>query len=215
MQDGTHASQNGFVRKRQLLQNVVDLDSFARIFSTMAYCHNRDPANAHKMRIAILAFFDFASAFPSIAHAWIMIVLRAAKAPEWLINYITALYSQNHTYRMSSFGKTFLYSIFCGVIQGCPMSATIFLFAVSPSLVHFDQSLARSQGGIVRACADDIGICLKNYSSLKNMHIVFGFASELALLTLKPSKCVIVPLNPLNPLEEDGERERELAYMIG
>ena len=32
IKDGAHESQNGFVKGRQLLQNVVDLDAFARIF---------------------------------------------------------------------------------------------------------------------------------------------------------------------------------------
>ena len=60
---GTHKSKNGFVKGRRLLQNLVDLDSFAGLLSVIASTYNiaADPGN---LKIAILAFFDFASAFP-------------------------------------------------------------------------------------------------------------------------------------------------------
>ena len=48
-------------------------------------------ADDHNIRFASLAFFDFAAAFPSAAHEWILIVLEAASAPTWYISYISAL----------------------------------------------------------------------------------------------------------------------------
>ena len=39
VEHGTHKTQNGFVHGRQLLQNVVDLDAYARLFSVLAATH--------------------------------------------------------------------------------------------------------------------------------------------------------------------------------
>ena len=48
--------------------------------------------------------------------------------------------------------------------------------------------------GITRACADDIGMVLKKLDTLKRVHGVFKLAEWIGGLTLKPSKCVIVPI---------------------
>ena len=61
---------------------------------------NQDPTD---LMIAILAFFDFAAAFPSVAHTWLFAVLTASGAPEWFINYVSALYAGNVTYHMNSY----------------------------------------------------------------------------------------------------------------
>ena len=205
---GTHESQNGFVRGRQLIQNPVDLDSAARAFALKAddlnQSHVEKKSEPSEQVIAILAFFDFATAFPSVAHAWLFAVLRAAHAPTWLINYVSSLYAENKTYHMNSHGKTLFFSILAGVLQGRPLSATLSIFAINPFLIHFHSLLSPKGLGIVRACADDIGICLQNlqnYKTLTLAHEVFQEAKKLANLNLKPTKCNVIPLNvcPLRP----------------
>ena len=52
----------------------------------------------------------------------------------------------------------------------------------------------------------------KDSSSLIKVQRVFSFAQEFALLSLKPSKCQIVALNPLDPKHEDGERGRDVIH---
>ena len=111
---------------------------------------------------------------------------------------------------MTSFGKTFLYSIFAGVLQGCPMSATLFILAIDPFLIHFEQALSGKYEGIVRACADDVGIALADFRSLEVVEKVFHFAKECANMCLKPKKCNIIPLNPASPTQLDGTLERDL-----
>ena len=155
-----------------------------------------------------MAFFDFAAAFPSVAHAWLFAVLTASGAPEWFINYVSALYAGNVTCHMNSHGKTFLFSILAGVLQGCPMSATLFIFAINPFLLHFEEILEKDKLGIVRACADDIGISLHDFRSLANVSIVFECAKRLANLNLKPPKCHIVPLNC--PSSDSGQPDYSL-----
>eukprot|EP00973_Karenia_brevis_P051520 7153425-Karenia_brevis.AAC.1 len=54
--------QIGFIRFRQLLINVVELDAASRVYSLAA----------KSLGPAALAFFDFSAAFPSVALRWIM-----------------------------------------------------------------------------------------------------------------------------------------------
>ena len=206
-----HKFQNGFVKGRQLLQNVVDLDALARILSMNASMFNSG-ADLNKLKVAILAFFDFAAAFPSVAHQWLFIALEASGAPSWFYNYVKALYSANDTYHMNSHGKQFLFAFLAGVLQGCPLSATLFLFAINPFLVHFEQALQGKYNGEVRACADDIGICLSDFRSLKVVFKVFECAKDFANLNLKPIKCNIIPLNQIDPLFDNGEKEKKYIH---
>ena len=53
--------QRGFVPGRQLIENVLDLDTASRIHSIQS-----SPA-----MLPVIALWDFAAAFPSILHAWI------------------------------------------------------------------------------------------------------------------------------------------------
>jgi len=110
---------------------------------------------------------------------------------------------------MNSHGKIFLFSFLAGVLQGCPLSATLFLFAIDPFLVHFEIALKGKYNGEVRACADDVGLCLGDFRTLKVVFKVFKCAQDFANLILKPVKCNIVPLNQIDPLFEDGEKERD------
>eukprot|EP00969_Alexandrium_andersonii_P150972 6675717-Alexandrium_andersonii.AAC.1 len=64
--------QRGFVRGRQPLQNVVDLDYFAHAYALDALEQNKRP---------IMLFLDVAAAFPSLAHDWIIMVLMQLGAP--------------------------------------------------------------------------------------------------------------------------------------
>ena len=67
---------------RNFLNNILDLDSAARIFSMVfeSMCSNMNPSN-----IPILGAYDFEAAFPSVIHEWIWLVLKFRKLPE---NYI-------------------------------------------------------------------------------------------------------------------------------
>lgn len=53
------------------------------------------------------------------------------------------------------------------------MSATLFISAINPFLAHFDEALRGKHYGEVRACADDVGICLMDFQSLRVANIVF------------------------------------------
>ena len=72
--------QRGFVKGRQLDDNVVELETGMLVNSMTT------------ARSAAGIFFDFANAFPSIVHIWIFSVLRQLRVPSSVILLIQALY---------------------------------------------------------------------------------------------------------------------------
>eukprot|EP00959_Pyramimonas_sp_CCMP1952_P468268 9492951-Pyramimonas_sp.AAC.1 len=64
-----HQCQRGFVRGRQLLDNVFQLDD------------------------AGAAFLDVKAAFPSISHERVFAVLEAAQFPSWYVHVVKNMYS--------------------------------------------------------------------------------------------------------------------------
>ena len=87
-----------------------------------------------------------------------------------------------------------LVRFFSGVLQGCPASAFLFNNAIDPFLASFDKALRMRHAGIFKACADDIGVVLKQLKHLKVIYPIFSDCKTHAGLALKPPKCVLVPL---------------------
>ena len=82
-----------------------------------------------------------------------------------------------------------------GVLQGCPLSGTFFAIAAEPFLRHMRHEIQDEGGGIVRACADDIGMAIVAIKTLLRAKRVFDIAEKLSGLTLKPKKCQLVPVS--------------------
>lgn len=93
----THRNQNGFVHGRFFLRNVLDLDSASRIFS-MHWLNQRYDVATCPGLIPLLAFYDCAVAFPSIAHPWIFLCLESRKFPEWFISALRGIYYKAAAY---------------------------------------------------------------------------------------------------------------------
>ena len=81
-----------------------------------------------------------------------------------------------------------------GVLQGCPGSAMMFNNALDPFPARFHNALRAEKSGIIRACADDIGITFTMLKHLRLVHPIFEDCKTHAGLNLKPIKCVLVPL---------------------
>ncbi len=193
----THPAQRGFMSGRIFLGNVVDLDAAARIHSMHFMFQGYNPVDQVKW-LPILALFDFAAAFPSIIHGWIFCCLRHRGFPPGFICFIEAIYHKAHACAFVGGHTKILFYFLAGVLQGCPASAFLFNLAVDPFLNFLQISLAVRSGGILRACADDIGAALRTLATLKRLHPVFTQAHELAGLGLKPPKCIIIPLAPFS-----------------
>ena len=140
--------------------------------------------------VAILAFFDFAAAFPSIIHKWLFLTLVAGGLPAEICNFFRALYTLNAA--LDTMGNFMLWYL-SGVLQGCPGSAFVFNVSLDPFLCAFSEVLGERTRGILWACADDIGVALRDFRYLALLWPIFERAEKLAGLTLGPSKCHLAP----------------------
>jgi hypothetical protein len=143
----------------------------------------------------VLAFFDFSAAFPSMFHGWIHATVKSRNFPVGARNFLKCLFAFNGAFARIENELLFLYWYASGVLQGCPASAFCFDISLDPFLEAFQKEIADKNRGIVRACADDIGAALADIKYLSVLYPIFCQARVLAGLTLKPIKCVLVPLS--------------------
>jgi len=196
--------QRGFVKDRQLVQNVVDLDFESRA-SALRYgarsgsakfeCDLSIVIDGCIGHLPVLVLFDFAAAFPSVAHSWIRAVLLCIQLPKGILNAFDALYSRNEAYWECGGVQHWLFTVLAGVLQGCPLSGSLFVIAIDPLLFLFSKFIIDPMKGRVAACADDVGVVLNELSSLPILQHLFSSFEEVAGLCLKPIKCVLVPLS--------------------
>jgi len=194
--------QRGFVNGRQLVQNVVDLDFASRAgalryqASIDGYSFQNDLSIVRDGCVGalpVLALFDFASAFPSVAHMWLRAVLVCICVPTGVLCAFDALYANNEAYWPNGGMTTWLFKVVSGVLQGCPLSGSLFVLAIDPLLVMFERHVVQPGFGIVAACADDIGAFLDRLEHLPKVQELFRKFEGASGLALKPIKCVIVP----------------------
>ena len=78
----------------------------------------------------IMPLYDFSAAFPSVAHDFMFIILTALKFPQGLFLFLKPLYTNNRCIGCFDGVSMFLYFICSGIIQGCPLSGSIFALAI-------------------------------------------------------------------------------------
>ena len=182
---GANRLQNGFIYQRNFLDNIVQLDTAARVYSMSS-----------SSLLPIVALFDYGAAFPSVIHRWLFLILRRIGLPLGAINIGVLMYSMVMGFGRGDQGITvFLFMILSGVLQGCPLSGSFFVLCLDPFLQAFDCVIVQPQLGVTGACADDIGASLSSINLLSTMFPIFETAHALAGLCLKVAKCVIVPLS--------------------
>ena len=177
--------QRGFITGRQFTNNIVDLDTTSRTFS------NTEPVS----NIPVMCTFDFAAAFPSVIHSWILRILNASRFPEGFCNLVGGIYHLCRSSVRVGNVVSHLCHIDSGVLQGCPLSGSLFVIASDPFLNMMTATIEAKNRGIIRACADDIGAVLRKLSHLCFLAPIFSCAQRVAGLTLKPNKCFLVPLH--------------------
>jgi hypothetical protein len=238
-------SQRGFVPQRQLIRNVLDLDTAARIVGDRGHnefdavvnsaspaaprglesdsydlhhrlqdgsqsSSKRSPGQSLSARAGeeannmmqmvgcnlcpLLAFWDFAAAFASVAHGWLHVILEEGRFPSGFKNIIKAMYTLVRMYTECDSELVFLCWVLRGVLQGCPLSGMLFAYAVDPFLRKMERKVDIMGRGATRACADDIGAAITSISVLAVYKPIFDSAADLAGLMLKAKKCVLVPV---------------------
>lgn len=101
-----------------------------------------------------------------------------------------------------------------GVIQGCPMSATLFSFAFEPFLYALYTLVDTVGAGLSRACADDVACLLKKIRHLRQVFAVFRSAAIIVNLCLQPTKCVLIPLGRRCDLATVAMMKQFLAEIV-
>ena len=96
--------------------------------------------------------------------------------PIGLFNIVDACYFFVDTHATIGQTTAFLHFVICGVLQGCPLSGSLFALSVEP-LCQLRFVVQVQEGGAVRACADDIGIAIVAVKTLIKVDQVFSQAS--------------------------------------
>ena len=181
-------NQQGFLKGRQMLNNVIDIDYEAM---TVSIKHDK----------GALLFFDFKAAFPSIAHNYLFDSLRAIGLPRHAINFIKSLYD-NNACKIAYKGAIYEgFGMECGVRQGCPISPLLFAASVDILLRMLTKKLPKAT---FKAFADDIGAVITDWDT--DSPVAEQIFSEFAImsgldLNIKKTVCI--------PLWLDGKRELE------
>ena len=145
-------------------------------------------------RLPLTVLFDYAAAFPSVAHKWLRSILRKIKIPKGWLNAFNSLYTGSEAYTNVGGLLRWLFSVKCGVLQGCPVSGSLFVIAIDPLLTLFEHYIHNPLLGLITACADDIGTALKGLNTLKLLYKHFERYRKVSGLCLKPSKCIAIVL---------------------
>ena len=180
--------QNGVIKGHNYLNNVVALDAFAQYASLRA--------SASVFPSIIL--FDLLSTFPSVSWGWLKLALAASGAPKDFCNFVSSLYFNVCAFVSAKGIWQFAFRVTAGVLQGCPLSASLFVIAMDPFSRDFQQHLVHKSYTAIFACADDPGTAVLNLFVLKQPARVFKVMNAVACLVLQIKKCVIAPLVSFN-----------------
>ena len=169
---------------RNLLDNVISIDSTMHILSTLCMDNGLDPA---------AIFFDFMAAFPSVAHAYLWAVLAAIGRPTQFIAEIKKVYQFNKHLIKIAGTKFDGPTILAGVRQGCPLSMLLFALAIWPLLIMLERTV--DANGDVGCFADDVAVVVSSLrNSLLKLYELFHQFELASGLALNLDKNVIIPL---------------------
>ncbi|CAK0837751.1 unnamed protein product, partial [Prorocentrum cordatum] len=184
----TSPEQKGFTAERRFVDHIPYLDAECRREGLLPDAATRRP---------MFLSFDFRQAFPSLFREVIEKILPRFGVPLGFRNVVAALYS--NCLAFSSFRAEGtcaelepLFALLCGIMQGCPLSGTVWRLAMDAPIRALLAAIA--EHGFLTACADDLGMLIKNAVALPSIDYTF-VSIELAFnLQLALHKCVLVPL---------------------
>eukprot|EP00971_Amphidinium_carterae_P261311 5183975-Amphidinium_carterae.3 len=178
-----HWAQRGFLRGRQILDNIVELE--ARVFQLIHECEH-----------AGIFLLDIEKAFPSLSHGWMFYVLRRSGCPHWALTALEALYAHQTLVFTHKGASSPLVRQLAGIRQGSSLSGLLFALAVNPFIVWYYRN-ARIDCPLW-AFADDLAVLIADWLHSGSMEILTHLTSLLsscAGLRLNHSKVVALPLH--------------------
>ena len=66
------------------------------------------------------------------------------------------------------------------------------MIVIDPLLCMFKKHIEDKGLGVIRACADDVGVALKNFRDIVFFNAQFDKFSKMSGLCLNPKRCVII-----------------------
>ena len=191
---GTWAAseQRGFLQDRMMVDNVIEMDTYGRIISLYTEQHP-GTKTSNDIGRAVMAFFDFAMAFPSVAWTYMWMCMRYSGLPRPYIRAFKKIYA-NNVHFMRFMGKVYkAYTNASGVKTGGTASGIIFVLCIDPFLLFLRSRCGPRDFG--RAFADDIGYIICNIeSTLPKFADCFAMFGIVSNVKIKVKKTVIVPL---------------------
>jgi hypothetical protein len=177
-----HPRQRGFVAGRSITDNVIEIEGFGQSY---AIADAEDPA---------ILLFDIRAAFPSLAHAWLFVVLLRMGVPRFVIAAIRGLYRGGLATVVLLGARWAQFPILSGIRQGCPASGSLFALAIDPCIRYLMHHLGPGRG-VLTAYADDIAAAVKElFVAVRILADAFAVIGRSSALELHPGKVVIIPL---------------------
>ena len=172
--------QQGFLRGRSILTNLLQLDTASMITSLS------QPDGA-------CVLLDFASAFPSISQEFLFATLKHIGLPQNALNLLASLYDNSfcEVKQGSTSAPGFLLE--AGVRQGCPLSPLLYATVAE---VLLDAIEHRCPNTLTRCYADDTALVLSNFwEEAPTVQRLFQEFADVSGLHLNLAKCVVMPLD--------------------
>ena len=191
--------QTGFVPGRSITENIITLQD------AIHYAKRHHPTS-------IILALDFAKAYDRVQwNVMIAIMKKMGFGPKWLTT-ISTMY-KNRNAQLSINGELiFPFPIERGVLQGDPLSPSLFILQCSP--LYKKLSDARDRHGIplpngeaapvATFYADDTNIIARSPSSAVRLYDIANWFCMNSGAKLHQNKCVAIPTGPAPPHLENG-----------
>ena len=172
--------QQGFLRGRSILTNLLQLDTSSMISSLT----QSDGA---------CILLDFASAFPSISQEFMFTTLQHIGFPANALNLLHALYSCSFCDVKQGSTIATGFPLEMGVRQGCPLSPLLYATVAE---ILLDTIEHRCPKALALCYADDTALVLNNFwQEAPVLQQLFQEFAEVSGLHLNLRKCVVIPLD--------------------
>ncbi|CAK0830616.1 unnamed protein product, partial [Prorocentrum cordatum] len=176
----TAAVQKSFTAGRRLVDHIPFLD---------AECVREGLLPGAAQRRPMLLSYDFRQAFPSLFRDVIDMVLPRYGVPIGFRSVVSALYCNClafSSFRASGASAVLepLFALRCGIMQGCPLSGTAWCLGMDAPIRALIGALGDPPEGCLTACADDLGMFIRNARVLPSIASSFDdieFAFNLQL----------------------------------
>lgn len=177
--------QRGFVRGRQILDNVFDVECAMELALLQV---DSDPG---------IFLFDVEAAFPSASQAWIWRVMYAMELPRALCSAVQALYCNVRVrFLVGGVLSAYTVDVVSGIKQGCPSSGSLWALLYDLVIRNWGSILPTSE--LTLGCfADDLAAAARSvHDALPALLRTFDLVRTATRLRLNIRKTALVYFGP-------------------